>query len=195
MISSNTSGIPIHLMLDGRSEDFQKHFAGTHFFNPPRYLKLLEVIPTPKTDSEVLDFYKTYGDLYLGKTVVECKDTPTFIANRVGIYSIASIFSIMEELDLSVGEIDALTGPAMARAKSATFRTCDVVGLDTLVKVADALYATLKDDECVELFNVPKYCKEMVEKNWLGDKTKQGFYKKTKDENGKRLILELILRL
>lgn len=191
LISSNTSGIPIHLMLDGRSEDFQKHFAGTHFFNPPRYLKLLEVIPTPKTDPEVLDFYKTYGDLYLGKTVVECKDTPTFIANRVGIYSIASIFSIMEELDLSVGEIDALTGPAMARAKSATFRTCDVVGLDTLVKVADALYATLKDDECVELFNVPKYCKEMVEKNWLGDKTKQGFYKKTKDENGKRLILEL----
>lgn len=191
LISSNTSGIPIHLMLDGRSEDFQKHFAGTHFFNPPRYLQLLEIIPTPKTDPEVLAFYKSYGDLFLGKTVVECKDTPTFIANRVGIYSICSIFSIMEELGLSVGEIDALTGPAMARAKSATFRTCDVVGLDTLVKVADALYATLKDDERVDLFNVPKYCKDMVEKNWLGDKTKQGFYKKTKDENGKRLILEL----
>ena len=191
LISSNTSGIPIHLMLEGRSEDFQKHFAGTHFFNPPRYLQLLEVIPTPKTDPEVLDFYKNYGDLFLGKTVVECKDTPTFIANRVGIYSICSIFNIMEELNLSVGEIDALTGPAMARAKSATFRTCDVVGLDTLVKVADALYATLKNDESVDLFNVPKYCKDMVEKNLLGDKTKQGFYKKTKDEHGKRLILEI----
>ena len=194
LISSNTSGIPIHLMLDGRSEDFQKHFVGTHFFNPPRYLRLLEIIATPKTDPEVLSFYKMYGDLYLGKTIVECKDTPTFIANRVGIYSICSIFNIMEELDLSVEQIDALTGPVMARPKSATFRTCDVVGLDTLVKVADALYATLHQDERRELFNLPSYTKKMIENNWLGDKSKQGFYKKVKDENGKRQILALDLQ-
>lgn len=191
LITSNTSGIPIHLMLDGRSEDFQKHFCGTHFFNPPRYLRLFELIPTPKTDSEVIDFLKMYGDLYLGKTIVECKDTPTFIANRVGIYSICSIFSIMQEMGLTVEQVDALTGPVMGRPKSATFRTCDVVGLDTLIKVADALYKTLEHDECRDLFNVPAFVKKLEENNWLGDKTGQGFYKKDRDENGKRVITAL----
>lgn len=191
LITSNTSGIPIHLMLDGRSEDFQKHFVGTHFFNPPRYLRLFELIPTPKTAPEVVSFLKMYGDKFLGKTIVECKDTPTFIANRVGIYSICSIFSIMQEMGLTVDEVDALTGPVMGRPKSATFRTCDVVGLDTLIKVADALHKTLLEDEARALFAVPPFVKKLEENNWLGDKTGQGFYKKSKDANGKRVILSL----
>ncbi len=191
LISTNTSGIPIHLMLEGRSEDFQKHFCGTHFFNPPRYLQLLEIIPTPKTDQEVLDFLMHYGDLYLGKTTVLCKDTPAFIANRIGVYSIASIFHLMKELDLTVDEIDKLTGPIIGRPKSATFRTCDVVGIDTLVKVTDNLYESCSNDEARELFQVPAYVKKLVENNWLGSKSGQGFYKKVKDEKGKSDILSL----
>ncbi|MBW7891759.1 MAG: 3-hydroxyacyl-CoA dehydrogenase family protein, partial [Chitinophagaceae bacterium] len=136
LITSNTSGIPIHLMAEGRSEDFKKHFCGTHFFNPPRYLRLLEIIPTPFTDKAVIDFLVEYGDLYLGKTTVLCKDTPAFIANRIGVYSIASIFKLMEKLGLSIDEVEALSGPILGRPKSATFRTADVVGIDTLVKVA-----------------------------------------------------------
>ena len=136
LITSNTSGIPIHLMAEGRSDDFKKHFCGTHFFNPPRYLRLLEIIPTPYTDPEVVDFLMHYGDLYLGKTTVLCKDTPAFIANRIGVFSIMSVFHLMEKLGLSIDEIDALTGPVIGHPKSATFRTADVVGIDTLVKVA-----------------------------------------------------------
>jgi 3-hydroxyacyl-CoA dehydrogenase len=136
LITSNTSGIPIHMMAEGRSDDFKKHFCGTHFFNPPRYLRLLEIIPTPFTDPEVVDFLMHYGDVHLGKTTVLCKDTPAFIANRIGVFSIMSIFHIMDKLQLSVDEIDALTGPIIGRPKSATFRTADVVGIDTLVKVA-----------------------------------------------------------
>ena len=139
LITSNTSGIPIHLMLDGRSDDFQKHFCGTHFFNPPRYLQLLEIIPTPKTDQAVVDFFMDYGRRFLGKKTVLCKDTPAFIANRVGVYSIMSLFHSIKELDLNIEEVDKLTGPVLGRPKSATFRTADVVGLDTLVHVANGL--------------------------------------------------------
>ncbi len=178
LITSNTSGIPIHLMLEGRSEDFQKHFAGTHFFNPPRYLKLLEVIPTPKTDPAVTAFLMEYGDKFLGKTTVLCKDTPAFIANRVGVYSIQALFHIVQEMGLSVTEVDKMTGPILGRAKSATFRTCDVVGLDTLVLVSKGLHANCPNDEARHLFEIPSYITQMVEKGWLGSKTGQGFFKK-----------------
>ncbi len=192
-ITSNTSGIPIHLMTEGRSEDFKKYFCGTHFFNPPRYLKLLEVIPTPDTDPEVVDFFMHYGDRYLGKTTVRCKDTPAFIANRVGIYAILKVVDSMQKFGLNIDQIDKLTGPVIGRPKSATFRTSDVVGLDTLVKVSNNLYATLENDESRETFNLPPVINTMIEKQWLGDKTKQGFYKKTKDENGNKVILTLNL--
>lgn len=193
LITSNTSGIPIHLMLDGRSEDFRKHFCGTHFFNPPRYLKLLEIIPTPETDREVVDFLLHYGDLYLGKTTVLAKDTPAFIANRVGIYGIMQTLAAMEKTGLSIDEVDRITGPIVGRPKSATFRTLDVVGLDTTVNVANGLYQAGENDESRELFKIPAYVQQMVENKWLGDKTGQGFYKKTKDAKGKTEILTLDL--
>jgi len=180
-------------MLDGRSEDFQKNFCGTHFFNPPRYLRLLEIIPTPKTDPEVVDFFMHYGDLYLGKETVLCKDTPAFIANRIGVYSMMSGMHAITDFDFSVGEIDKLTGPVIGRAKSATFRTSDLVGLDTTVNVSNNLYAALANDESKETFNLPSVVKELHERKWLGDKTKQGFYKKTVTD-GKREILELNLK-
>ncbi len=194
LISSNTSGIPIHLMLNGRSEDFQKHFCGTHFFNPPRYLKLLEIIPTPKTSKEVIDFLMHYGDLYLGKTTVLCKDTPAFIANRIGVYSIMALFHLVEKMGLTVEEVDKLTGPVLGRPKSATFRTCDVVGLDTLVHVANGLTQGLPNDEAKELFKLPAYVARMNESKWFGDKTGQGFYKKVKSKEGKSEILALDLK-
>tara|TARA_B100000809_G_scaffold201340_1_gene201907 strand:+ start:7394 stop:9775 length:2382 start_codon:yes stop_codon:yes gene_type:complete len=193
IISSNTSGIPIHMMLEGRSEDFQKHFCGTHFFNPPRYLKLLELIPTQKTDPSVIEFLEDYGQRFLGKTTVVCKDTPAFIANRIGVYSIMSLFHTVTEMGLTVEEVDKLTGPVMGRPKSATFRTCDIVGLDTLVHVANGLKENCKDDEAHHLFTMPDYIGKMVDKNWLGSKTKQGFFKKEKDENGKSQIMTLDL--
>lgn len=193
LITSNTSGIPIHKMLDGRSDDFKTHFCGTHFFNPPRYLQLFEVIPTASTSQEVIDFFMDYGQRYLGKKAVLCKDTPAFIANRVGVYSIMSLFHIVKEMGLTVDEVDKLSGPIMGRPKSATFRTCDVVGLDTLVHVANGLKANCPNDEEKHLFELPDYISKMVENNWLGSKTKQGFYKKIKDENGKSQILSLNL--
>ncbi|MCG8476654.1 MAG: 3-hydroxyacyl-CoA dehydrogenase/enoyl-CoA hydratase family protein [Cytophagales bacterium] len=194
LVSSNTSGIPINWMLKGRSEDFQRHFLGTHFFNPPRYLKLLELIPTEKTDPEVLRFVSRFGDLHLGKTPVLCKDTPAFIANRVGIYAILKVVDSMRKLELSIDQVDKLTGPVIGRPKSATFRTSDVVGLDTLVKVANNLHQALENDEEREIFQLPRVIGTMVENQWLGDKTKQGFYKKTKDEQGNRQILTLDLK-
>jgi 3-hydroxyacyl-CoA dehydrogenase len=193
LITSNTSGIPIHLMLDGRSDDFKKHFCGTHFFNPPRYLQLLEIIPTPETNPELVDFLMHYGDRFLGKTTVLAKDTPAFIANRVGIYAILKVVETMQKLGLNIDEIDKLTGPVIGRPKSATFRTSDVVGLDTLVKVSNNLYEGLVDDEARDTFKLPETINTLIEKNWLGDKTKQGFYKKTKDEKGKTQILTLDL--
>ncbi|MDN3657769.1 3-hydroxyacyl-CoA dehydrogenase/enoyl-CoA hydratase family protein [Ferruginibacter paludis] len=178
LISSNTSGIPIHLMAEGRSDDFKKHFCGTHFFNPPRYLRLLEIIPTPFTDPGVVDFLMDYGSLQLGKTTVLCKDTPAFIANRIGVFGMMAIMNTMEKLQLSVDEIDSLTGPVIGRPKSATFRTADVVGIDTLVKVAKGVYDNCPDDEAKEQFVIPTWLNKMVENNWLGDKTGQGFFKK-----------------
>jgi 3-hydroxyacyl-CoA dehydrogenase len=194
LITSNTSGIPIHLMAEGRSEDFKSHFCGTHFFNPPRYLKLLEVIPTPHTQPEIVDFLMHYGDKFLGKTTVLCKDTPAFIANRVGVYSIMALLHLVEKLDLTVEEVDKFTGPALGRPKSATFRTSDVVGLDTMIKVAKGLYDNCPEDKAHDLFKLPTYVQKMEENKWLGDKTKQGFYKKTKTADGKTEILALDLK-
>ena len=194
LITSNTSGIPIHLMAEGRSEDFQKNFAGTHFFNPPRYLKLFEVIPTAKTDPEVTNFLMHYGDLFLGKTTVLCKDTPAFIGNRVGIYGLLKAIDSMRKYDLNVDEIDKLTGPVIGRPKSATFRTSDVVGLDTLVKVSNNLYAALVNDEGREMFKLPEVVTKLEQNKWLGDKTGQGFYKKTKGAKGQTEILTLDLK-
>ncbi len=194
LITSNTSGIPIHMMTEGRSDDFKKHFCGTHFFNPPRYLRLLEIIPTPHTDPEVVDFLMNYGDLTLGKTTVLCKDTPAFIANRVGVFGMMAIMNAMEKLQLSIDEIDALTGPVVGRPKSATFRTADVVGIDTLVKVAKGVADNCPDDEAKEMFNIPAWLNKMVENNWLGDKTGQGFFKKTKSDSGEKEILTLNLQ-
>jgi len=194
LITSNTSGIPIHLMAEGRSEDFKKHFAGTHFFNPPRYLKLFEVIPTPHTDPEITRFLMHYGDLYLGKTSVLCKDTPAFIGNRVGVWGLLKVIDSMRKYDLNVDEIDKLTGPVIGRPKSATFRTSDVVGLDTLVKVANNLYAALPHDEGREMFKLPDVVNKLDQNKWLGDKTGQGFYKKTKNAKGQTEILTLDLK-
>ncbi len=194
LITSNTSGIPIHMMTEGRSDDFKKHFCGTHFFNPPRYLRLLEIIPTPSTDTAVVDFLMEYGSLELGKTTVLCKDTPAFIANRIGVFGIMAIMNAMEKLQLNVDEIDALTGPVIGRPKSATFRTADVVGIDTLVKVAKGVYENCPDDEAKEQFVIPAWLNKMVENNWLGDKTGQGFFKKTKSATGEKEILTLNLQ-
>ncbi|MEY3435962.1 MAG: hypothetical protein RL335_418, partial [Bacteroidota bacterium] len=188
LITSNTSGIPIHLMTEGRSEDFQKHFCGTHFFNPPRYLRLLEIIPTPHTDPDIVQFLMHYGDLFLGKTTVLCKDTPAFIANRIGIYGIMSIFKLMEKLQLSIDQVDALTGPIIGRPKSATFRTADVVGIDTLVKVAKGVYDNCPNDEARDVFQIPDWLQKLVDNNWLGDKTKQGFFKKIKNAEGSEIL-------
>jgi 3-hydroxyacyl-CoA dehydrogenase len=194
LITSNTSGIPINMMAEGRSDDFKKHFCGTHFFNPPRYLRLLEIIPTKYTDPAIVDFLMNYGDLILGKTTVLCKDTPAFIANRVGVFSMMAIMNIMEKMNLSVDEVDALTGPIIGRPKSATFRTGDVVGLDTLVKVANGVADNCPNDEAKHLFNIPSWLQKMIDSNWLGDKTGQGFFKKTKGGGGEKEILTLNLQ-
>ena len=194
LISSNTSGIPIESMLEGRSEDFQKHFCGTHFFNPPRYLKLLEIIPSTKTDPKITDFLMKYGDKFLGKDMVLCKDTPAFIANRIGVANIMSLFHLVNELDLTVEEVDLLGGPIIGRPKSATFRTCDLVGLDTLIHVANGVHENCPNDEMRNKFELPNFISKMSENNWLGDKTKQGFYKKSKNENGEKLIEALNLK-
>lgn len=178
LITSNTSGIPISMMAEGRSEDFKKHFCGTHFFNPPRYLRLLEIIPTPYTDPAVIDFLMHYGDLHLGKTTVLAKDTPAFIANRIGVYGIMHIFRLVDKLGLTIDEIDALTGPVIGRPKSATFRTADVVGIDTLVKVAKGVAENCPGDEQKDVFSISPWLEKMVESKWLGDKSGQGFFKK-----------------
>ncbi|WP_338357608.1 3-hydroxyacyl-CoA dehydrogenase/enoyl-CoA hydratase family protein [Yeosuana marina] len=178
LITSNTSGIPIHFMSESRSEDFQKHFCGTHFFNPARYLKLFEIIPGPKTDASVLEFLNGYGEQFLGKTSVIAKDTTAFIGNRIGIFGIQSLFHQVKELGLTVEEVDKLTGPVIGRPKSATFRTVDVVGLDTLVHVANGIYDNCPNDEAHELFKLPDFINTMMENKWLGSKTGQGFYKK-----------------
>ncbi|GAB3024231.1 3-hydroxyacyl-CoA dehydrogenase/enoyl-CoA hydratase family protein [Spirosoma pulveris] len=193
LITSNTSGIPMHLLAEGRSEDFRRNFCGTHFFNPPRYLRLLEIIPGPDTDPAVIDFLMNYGDLYLGKTTVLCKDTPGFIANRLGIQSLIQTIRVAEELGLTVEEVDKLTGPVVGRPKSGTFRLSDVVGLDTTVNVAGNL-VKMEHDESRASFELPASVQKLMENKWLGDKTGQGYYKKTKDEKGQTQILALDLK-
>ena len=194
LITSNTSGIPIHLMAEGRSADFQAHFCGTHFFNPPRYLRLLEIIPTPKTDPAVVEFLLAYGETQLGKATVLCKDTPAFIANRIGVYSMMQTMKVVEELGLSVEQVDKLTSKVVGRPKSGTFRLSDVVGLDTTVHVANNLLAALTEDESKSIFELPSMMQKLMDNKWLGDKTGQGFYKKTKDDKGKTVILSLDLQ-
>jgi len=191
LITSNTSGIPMHLMCEGRSEDFQEHFAGTHFFNPPRYLRLLEIIPGPKTPPEVIDFLMEYGDRFLGKETVLCKDTPAFIANRIGIYAIMSSMYTIERMGMGVSEVDKLTGTVIGRAKSATFRTMDVVGLDTTVNVANNLYETLEQDESRDTFKLPKIVEELHNRKWLGDKTGQGYFKMIRHKDGSKELKEI----
>jgi len=193
LITTNTSGIPIHLMSEGHSEDFQKHFCGTHFFNPPRYLKLFEIIPGPKTSPEVLEFLNEYGEKFLGKTSVVAKDTPAFIGNRIGIFGIQSLFHQVKEMGLTIEEVDKLTGPVIGRPKSATFRTVDVVGLDTLVHVAKGIYDNVPDDEEHGIFQIPGFIDTMMENKWLGSKSGQGFYKKVKNDDGSSEILSLDL--
>lgn len=181
IVSSNTSGISIEAMAEGRSDDFKKHFLGTHFFNPPRYLKLLEVIPTKHTDPSVVAFMKQFGENVLGKGVVLAKDTPNFIANRIGTYGLLVTVREMMKGGYSVGEVDSVTGPLIGRPKSATFRTLDVVGLDTFIHVANNVFEKVEGEE-KEVFTVPSFMKTMVEKGWLGSKSGQGFfYKKGKD--------------
>ena len=194
LVTSNTSGIPIHLMAEARSEDFKAHFCGSHFFNPPRYLRLLEIIPTPQTKPEVVDFLMHYGDKFLGKTTVLCKDTAAFIANRVGVYSMMALLHLVDKMDLTVEEVDKYTGPALGRPKSATFRTSDIVCFDTMINVAGGLHTNLPDDKAHELFTLPDYVKKMQQNKWFGDKTQQGFYKKVRDESGKSEILALDLK-
>ena len=193
LVTSNTSGIPIKFMNEGRSDDFQQHFAVTHFFNPPRYLKLFEVVPGPKCKQEVTDFLLSYGEQFLGKTSVLAKDTPAFIGNRIGIFGIMNLFHIVKEMGLTIEEVDKLTGPVIGRPKSATFRTIDVVGLDIMVHTANGVKENCPNDEMNDQFVIPDFVNKMMENNWLGSKTKQGFYKMTKDANGKREILSLDL--
>ncbi|MBL0128792.1 MAG: enoyl-CoA hydratase/isomerase family protein [Flavobacteriales bacterium] len=191
LITTNTSGIPIHAIAEGRSDDFKKHFCGTHFFNPPRYLQLLEIIPGPGTDPTVLSFLEDYGQRVLGKVTVLCKDTPAFIANRIGVFGIMGLFHLVEEMGLTVEEVDRLTGPVLGRPKSATFRTADVVGLDTLVKVAQGVKDNCPKDEQNALFTIPGYLQQMVDKNMLGSKTGKGFFFKDRAAKGEIMALDL----
>jgi len=193
LITSNTSGIPISFMNKGRSEDFQKHFAVTHFFNPPRYLKLFEVIPGPNCKQEVTDFLMMFGEKFLGKTSVLAKDTPAFIGNRIGIFGIMSMFHIVKELGMTVDEVDKLTGPVIGRPKSATFRTIDVVGLDTLVHTANGVKDNCPNDEMKDSFVIPDFVNKMMDNKWLGSKTRQGFYKRIVNAEGKKEIQSLDL--
>ncbi|WKZ66517.1 MAG: 3-hydroxyacyl-CoA dehydrogenase NAD-binding domain-containing protein [Flavobacteriales bacterium] len=192
LITTNTSGIPIHAIAQGRSDDFRRHFCGTHFFNPPRYLPLLELIPGPDTDPAVIDFLEDYGQRILGKVTVRCQDTPAFIANRIGVFGIMGLFHLVKEMGLTVEEVDRLTGPVLGRPKSATFRTADVVGLDTLVKVAQGVKDNCPNDEQNALFAIPGYLQQMVEKNMLGSKTGKGFFFKDRSSpKGEILALDL----
>lgn len=184
IVSSNTSGISISAMSEGLSEDFKKHFLGTHFFNPPRYLKLLEIIPTPNTSPEVIKFISEFGDKSLGKGIVNCKDTPNFIGNRIGVFALLHALKVMLDHDLNIVEVDKIMGPATGKPKSALFRTMDVVGLDTMVHVTRNIYDNVPNDEKRETFAIPDFINTMLENKWLGQKTKVGFYKKVgKDIN------------
>lgn len=196
LVSSNTSGIPIHLMAEGRSGDFRTHFLGTHFFNPPRYLRLLEIIPGPDTRPEVTEFFMQFGDRFLGKRTVKCKDTPAFIANRIGVYAMSKIFQLSEELGLDINTVDKLTGPAMGRPNTGTFRLADLVGLDTAVKVIEGIKQNCPQDEQIHKMEMPAYLKFLVDQKWYGNKSNKGFYLKSeeKDDKGKTIIYGLNLK-
>jgi 3-hydroxyacyl-CoA dehydrogenase len=191
IISSNTSGISATAMCEGRSENFRKHFAITHFFNPPRYMKLLEIVPGPDTLPEVVDTLAEVCEKVAGKGIVYAKDTPNFVANRIGVYSMLSVVRTMMDLGLPIEAVDQLTGPVVGHPKSASFRTADLVGLDTLLHVAANVYDGCPADEKRDMFKPPTFIQQMTEKGLLGEKTKQGFYKKTKDSEGKKAILSL----
>src|SRR5712672_1150496 len=193
IVSTNTSGLPVRSIAEGMSEEWQQHWGGTHFFNPPRYLKLVEIIPGPKTVPAVVETLTDFCDRRLGKGVVLAKDTPNFIANRIGTFSMLNALRLMSELGMTVEEVDACTGPAVGWPKSATFRTADIVGLDVLVHVVKNIYETAPDDESRERYKVPVLVEEMARRGWLGDKTAQGFYKKVKG-NGEKEILTLDVR-
>jgi 3-hydroxyacyl-CoA dehydrogenase len=188
IVTSNTSGLPIRLIAEGRSEEFQQHWAGTHFFNPPRYMKLVELIPGPKARPEVLAALDDFCDRRLGKGVVVAKDTPNFIANRVGTFSMLNVLRLMRELDMTVEEVEACTGPAVGWPKSATFRTADIVGLDVLVHVVRNIYENAPDDESREIYRVPPLIEEMLKRGWLGVKTAKGFYKRVKNDSESEIL-------
>jgi 3-hydroxyacyl-CoA dehydrogenase len=188
IVTTNTSGLPVHLIAEGMSEEVQQHWAGTHFFNPPRFLKLVEVIPGPKTSREVVETLSEFCDRRLGKGVVVAKDTPNFIANRIGTFSMLNALRLMGSLGMTVEEVDACTGPAVGWPKSATFRTADLVGLDVLVHVVKNIYETAPNDESREMYKIPALVEEMAKRGWLGDKTGQGFYKKVRGEGEKEIL-------
>jgi 3-hydroxyacyl-CoA dehydrogenase len=188
IVTTNTSGLPVHLIAEGMSEEFQQHWAGTHFFNPPRYMKLVEVIPGPKTSADVIESLSDFCDHRLGKGVVLAKDTPNFIANRIGTFSMLNVLRLMTALGMTVEEVDACTGPAIGQPKSATFRTADIVGLDVLLHVVKNIYETVPNDESREIYKPPAFLEEMVRRGWLGDKTGQGFYKKVKGADEKEIL-------
>src|SRR5580704_18757170 len=190
IVTTNTSGIPIHEIAEGRSQDFQQHFAGTHFFNPPRYMKLVELIAGPHTKPEVMEALQEICDVRLGKGVVDAKDTPNFIANRIGTFSMLNALKQMQALDMTIEEVDACTGPTIGWPKSATFRTADLVGLDVLVHVVRNIYENIPDDESREMYRVPKLVEDMLARGWLGEKTSSGFYKRMK-KGGESEILTL----
>jgi 3-hydroxyacyl-CoA dehydrogenase len=188
IVTTNTSGLPVHLIAEGMSEEFQQYWAGTHFFNPPRYLKLVEVIPGPKTSPEVIETLSEFCDRRLGKGVVIAKDTPNFIANRVGTFSMLNVLRLMGALGMTVEEVDACTGPAIGQPKSATFRTADIVGIDVLAHVVKNIYESVANDESREMYRLPALVEEMVRRGWLGDKTGQGFYKRVKGGDASEIL-------
>ena len=191
IISSNTSGISVAAMCEGRSEDFRKHFLGTHFFNPPRYMKLLEIISGPDTQPEVVQRVAAFAERSLGKGIVFAKDTPNFVANRIGMFSMLSVIRTMQEMELPVEAVDGITGPVIGNAKSASFRTADLVGLDTMAHVASNVYDNAAQDERRDEFQVPDLLKSLIDKNLLGEKSGAGFYKKSTDDKGKKVVLSL----
>src|SRR5881227_1608982 len=193
IISSNTSGLPAHMLTEGRSEDFRRHFLITHFFNPVRYMRLLEIVPDVDTDPALLQFMQQFATEVLGKGVVLCKDTPNFIANRIGTYGFMTTIAYALSEGYTVSEVDSILGPSMGRPKSAVFRTADLSGLDTLANVADNLYKNATDDPQRETFHLPEVVREMIRRGWLGEKSGQGFYKRVKSSDGESIILELNL--
>src|SRR6202521_4163282 len=177
IITTNTSGLPVGKIAEGFSDDFRRSWFGTHFFNPPRYMRLLEIIPTADSDPALIDAVASFADIHLGKGVVIAKDTPNFIATRIGTFSVLNVMRLMQEMDLSIEEIDALTGQTVGWPRSATFRTIDLVGLDILGHVVGNMTANVHDERSDLV--LPDFCKQMLERKWLGDKTKAGFYKKS----------------